>query len=275
VNPTAGDTAQIGTIHISMLEQILKAARLRAQALQPDFIDLRVAATSVPPGPDFRAALAAPGLQVIAEIKRKSPSAGVIAAGLDPAEQARRYAAGGAAAISVVTEPDFFGGSLEDLEAVCSAVDLPVLRKDFIVDETQMYEAKAAGADAVLLIVAALEESSLDSLLTVAAELEIEALVEVHNRDELAVANRSGATIIGVNNRDLRTFETDLATAETLAPEMAVAIKVAESGVSSAAAAARMAAAGYDAILVGEALVRSEDPAAFVAELRAAGRSSP
>ena len=254
-----------------MLEQILQSARLRAEALQPDFIDLRVAATSVPPGPDFGAALAEPGLQVIAEIKRKSPSAGLIAAGLDPAEQARRYAAGGAAAISVVTEPDFFGGSLEDLQAVCNAVDLPVLRKDFIVDETQMYEAKAAGADAVLLIVAALGESSLNDLLTVAAELEIEALVEAHDAAELEVANRSGATIIGVNNRDLRTFETNLATAEVLAPSIAAPTKVAESAVSTGAAAARMAAAGFDAILVGEALVRSPDPAALVAELRAAG----
>ena len=255
-----------------MLEQILQNARLRAQALQPHLIDLRVAATSVPPGPDFAAALAEPGLQVIAEIKRKSPSAGLIAAGLDPAEQAMRYAAGGAAAISVVTEPDFFGGSLGDLQAVCNAVDLPVLRKDFIVDETQMYEAKAAGADAVLLIVAALDEHSLGNLLTVAAELEIDALVEAHDGAELEVANRSGATIVGVNNLDLRTFRTELNTAESLAPSIAASTKVAESGVSSAAAAARMAAAGFDAILVGEALVRSPDPAALVAELRAAGQ---
>jgi len=256
-----------------MLEQILQTARMRAAALQPHLIDLRVAATSVPLGPDFAEALAQPGLQVIAEIKRKSPSAGSIAAELDPAEQARRYAAGGAAAISVVTEPDFFGGSLEDLVAVCGAVDLPVLRKDFIVDATQMYEAKAAGADAVLLIVAALDERSLADLLTVAAELEIEALVEAHDRAELEIANRSGATIIGVNNRDLRTFETNLGTAEALAPSIAAPTTVAESGVSSAAAAARMAAAGFDAILVGEALVRSPDPAALVAELRAAGQT--
>jgi indole-3-glycerol phosphate synthase len=255
-----------------MLEEILQTAQMRADALQPHLIDLRVAATSVPLGPDFGDALAQPGLQVIAEIKRESPSAGAIAPGLDPADLARSYEAGGAAAISVVTEPNFFGGSLEDLVAVCNAVDLPVLRKDFILDETQMYEAKAAGADAVLLIVAALDERSLSGLLTVAAELEIEALVEAHDEAELELANRSGATIIGVNNRDLRTFETDLGTAEALAPSIVAPIAVAESGVSTAAAAARMAAAGFDAILVGEALVRSPDPAALVAELRAAGQ---
>lgn len=254
-----------------MLEQILQAARLRAKALQPHLIDLRAAASGMPPGPDFRDALARPGLQVIAEIKRQSPSAGRIADALDPAEQARRYAAGGAAAISVLTEPDFFAGSLEDLLAVCNAVDLPVLCKDFIVDPAQIYEAKAAGADAVLLIVAALDEHSLHVLLNVADELEVDALVEAHDAAELEVANRCGATIVGVNNRDLRTFKTDLGTSEKLAPSIAAPTKVAESGVSTAAAAARMAAAGYDAILVGEALVRSPDPGAFVAELRAAG----
>lgn len=190
--------------------------------------------------------------------------------GLDPAEQARSYRAGGAAAISVLTEPDFFGGSLEDLQAVRAAVDVPVLRKDFVVDELQMYEARAAGADAVLLIVAALEERQLADLLAVGEGIGLDVLVEAHNGVELDMANHSGAGLIGINNRDLRTFITDLATAERLAPAVAGSVKVAESGVSSPQGAARMAEAGFDAILVGEALVRSDDPAALVTALRQA-----
>ncbi len=264
-----------GTIPVLVLEQILTTAHKRAASLQLRLADLRAAAASAPAGRGFGAALGQPGLQVIAEIKRRSPSAGDIAAELDPVEQALRYASGGAAAISVLTEPTFFGGALDDLTAVRMAVDLPVLRKDFIVDGAQIYEAKAAGADAILLIVAALDEAVLGDLLATAAEVGVDALVEAHDRAELDVANRCRATIVGVNNRDLGTFTTDLTTAEALAPAVAAATKVAESGVASAAAAARMAAAGYDAILVGEALVRSRDPAAFVAELRAAGHPSP
>ncbi len=225
----------------------------------------------MPPSRGFEAGLNASGLQIIAEIKRRSPSAGDISMHLDPAGQASRYESGGAAAISVLTEPDFFGGSIDDLEAVRAAVTIPILRKDFVIDEVQIHEARSAGADAVLLIVAALEEARLADLLAAGRNVGLDVLVEAHTGAELEVANRCGARIIGINNRDLHTFETDLETAERLAPEVRGSTKVAESGVSSPIGAARMAAAGYDAILVGEALVRSENPAALVAALRQAG----
>ena len=254
-----------------VLDQILTATASRVAALEPQTDELIAAAAQAAPGRGFAQALAANGLQVIAEIKRRSPSAGDLAPNIAPAAQAASYAAGGAAAISVLTEPDFFAGSLDDLRAVRRAVELPILRKDFIVHESQIAEAKLAGADAILLIVAALQPAELQSLLEVAGRLQIDALVEAHSAAELAVANQAGATLIGINNRDLTSFVTDLATAEGLAGDVAAPVKVAESGVSGVAGAARMAAAGYDAILVGEALVRSDDPAALVAALRAAG----
>ncbi len=256
-----------------MLEAILQSTMQRVTALRSSSAELRTAARQPSERRSLAAALAAPGLQVIAEIKRRSPSAGVIDGDLDAAAQAKRYAAGGAAAISVLTEPDHFGGSLDDLAAVRRAVDLPVLRKDFIVDELQILEAKVAGADAILLIVAALEQSRLGNLLTEAENLGLEAVVEAHDAAELAIANAVGAQLVGVNNRDLKTFVTDLATAEALAVAAGGKVKIAESGVASPQGAARMAAAGYDAILVGEALVRSADPARLIGELRAAGTS--
>jgi indole-3-glycerol phosphate synthase len=253
-----------------MLGEILTATRRRVAALAASS-----PATTPPSRPDeargLTAALAAPGLKVIAEIKRRSPSAGAIAPDLDPVTQARAYLEGGAAAISVLTEPDFFGGSLDDLRAVRAAVPLPVLRKDFILDPLQVAEAAAAGADALLLIVAALDADRLGELLAACEEVGVEALVEVHDAAELVVANQAGAPLIGVNNRDLRTFVTDLTTAEALAGDIRPgAVTVAESGVVSPAGAARMAAAGYDAVLVGEAAVRSGDPAGFVTSLREA-----
>jgi len=219
----------------------------------------------------FGAALRVSGLQVIAEIKRRSPSRGDLNLNLDPAEQARAYAAGGAAAISVLTEPDFFGGSLEDLEAVRAAVELPVLRKDFIIDPRQVEESRAAGADALLLIVAGLEPVTLGELLAECDTVGIEALVEAHDAREAKAAYAAGARIVGINNRDLHTFVTELSVAERVASELVgEAVRVAESGVSSPAGAARMAAAGYDAILVGEALVTAPDPGGLIAELKAA-----
>jgi indole-3-glycerol phosphate synthase len=251
-----------------MLDAILDATRDRVAALRPHAADLRDRARSAGPVRDLTAALAAPGLGVIAEIKRRSPSAGAIAPDLDPAEQARRYAAGGAVALSVLTEPRFFAGSLEDLGAARSAVSIPVLRKDFVIDPVQVWEARAAGADAVLLIVAALGDALLGELHAIAAELGLNALVEVHDEAEAQRALAIGARCVGVNNRDLATFRTDLAVAERLAPLVApAAVRVAESGVSSPEGAARMAAAGYDAVLVGEAAVRSGDPTRFVREL--------
>ena len=254
-----------------MLDQILDSTRDRVAALERDTSRLLANAADLPSGRGLAAALAEPGLQVIAEIKRKSPSAGSINAELDPGQMAASYVAGGAAAISVLTEPNYFAGSLEDLAAVRATIEAPILRKDFTIHESQIAEAKIAGADAVLLIVAALQAPELRHLVSVADELGLDVLVEAHSAAELEVANQSGARLIGINNRDLTTFVTDLGTAETLAAAIAAPVKVAESGVSGFEGARRMALAGYDAILVGEALVRSSDPAAMVAALRAAG----
>jgi indole-3-glycerol phosphate synthase len=209
-------------------------------------------------------------MSVIAEVKRRSPSRGDLAPDLDPAIQAGRYAAGGAAAISVLTEPEFFGGSAGDLTTVVRKTGIPVLRKDFILDESQIWEARSWGASAVLLIVAALDDAQLTDLIGSAAEVGLDALVEVHDTEEARRAVDAGAEIVGVNNRDLRDFSVDLATAEKVAPLLAdVEVTVAESGIFVGADAKRMAAAGYDAVLVGEALVKAEDPAALIEELRA------
>jgi indole-3-glycerol phosphate synthase len=254
-----------------MLEEILQSVRRRLPAVVEREGEYRVAAAGRPPARDFVAALQAPGLQVIAEIKRRSPSAGEIVPGLDAAEQARRYAAGGAAAISVLTEPEFFDGSLDDLAAARSAVDVPLLRKDFMLQPAQIWESRAAGADAVLLIVSALGPDRLHAMLGEAAQAGLAALVEAHTRTEAESALAAGAAVIGINNRDLATFVTDLAVAERLGGLLGgAAVRVAESGVSSSEGATRMAAAGYDAILVGEAAARADDPAVFIASLRGA-----
>lgn len=254
----------------SMLAPILAATRRRIEGLPP-LAELRTAARESAPARDFAGALRASGIQVIAEVKRRSPSAGAIDAGLDPADLAAAYETGGAAAISVLTEPEFFGGSLDDLRAVARRVTVPILRKDFVLHPAQVWEARLAGADAVLLIAAALPQDLLATLLGAAGEAGVDGLVEVHTEEEANRAVAAGASIIGVNNRDLATFVTDLGVAERIASRLpADRVRVAESGVSDAAAAARMAAAGYDAVLVGEALVRSEDPAGLVADLRGA-----
>jgi indole-3-glycerol phosphate synthase len=253
-----------------MLDRILSTTGPRVQSLNQ--AELRARAADSDAVCSLAEALVTPGLSVIAEIKRRSPSRGELAAELDPAGRAAAYEAGGAAAISVLTEPHFFSGSLDDLEAVAGTVDVPVLRKDFIVDEAKVWETRATGADALLLIVAAVDQERLHSLLAEAAAAGLEALVEVHNAAEAERARAAGARIIGVNNRDLADFTVDLATAEAVASTLAdVPVRVAESGIHGAADAARMASAGYHAVLVGEALVRSADPAALVAELRRAG----
>ena|SRR5690606_17244696 len=253
-----------------MLDRILDATRARLPAIQARADDLYRQAMESPPPPSFASALAAPGMSVIAEVKRRSPSRGDLAPDLDPAIQAGRYAAGGAAAISVLTEPEFFGGSAGDLTTVVRKTGIPVLRKDFILDESQIWEARSWGASAVLLIVAALDDAQLTDLIGSAAEVGLDALVEVHDTEEARRAVDAGAEIVGVNNRDLRDFSVDLATAEKVAPLLAdVEVTVAESGIFVGADAKRMAAAGYDAVLVGEALVKAEDPAALIEELRA------
>ncbi len=252
-----------------MLNEILATSRQRAAALEPTMADLMAAARSVPSARGFAAALTEPGLSVVAEIKRKSPSAGSLAPQLDSNEQARRYFDGGAAALSILTEPDFFAGSLDDLVEARKSVELPALRKDFTVAPVQVWEARACGADAVLLIVSALDDDSLRSLIDTAREAGLDALVEVHDELEIERAFAAEATLIGVNNRDLGTFASDPAVSERLAPMLAsVPVTVAESGITDVSVAARMANAGFDAILVGEALVVHPDPASLVTKMR-------
>jgi len=252
-----------------VLTKILDSAARRALDAQQRLDQLVDAAHAAPPARSLVDALRAPGLSVIAEIKRRSPSVGDIDPSLDPATQAVKYVAGGASAISVLTEPDFFGGSLADLSAVRGVVDVPVLRKDFTLDAAQIWEARAAEADAILLIVAALSEAHLSELIGVARQVGVDAIVEAHTAQEVRVAIAADAEIIGVNNRDLGTFATDLSVAESVAELLpADVVTVAESGVSDVDGARRMRASGYDAILVGEALVRSQDPASLVAMLK-------
>jgi indole-3-glycerol phosphate synthase len=218
-------------------------------------------------------AIKRPGIQVIAEIKRRSPSKGEFRRELDPAAIAGEYLAGGAAAISVLTDKRFFGGSMADLVRVYGSSarsgGLVLLRKDFIIDERQVIESAAWGADAFLLIVAAIPPSELKALHTLADDLGLEALVEVHDESELTTALDSGAKVIGVNNRDLRSFETDLRIAEHLLPLVPQDIgRVAESGISARHDVERMAAAGADAVLVGETLMKSGYIRAKLRELR-------
>jgi indole-3-glycerol phosphate synthase len=219
----------------------------------------------------LRAAIGDAGrVNVIAEFKRASPSKGEIRAGASAAETARAYERGGAAAVSVLTEEDFFRGSLRDLAEVKAAAGLPVLRKDFVFDEYQVYESAAAGADALLLIVAALDDETLAALLRLTEdELGMDALVEVHTAGELSRANAAGARIVGVNNRDLRTFEVSLETSVALAAlAHAGALLVSESGIRDASDIARLRAHGFHAFLVGETLMRSESPEAALRCLR-------
>ena len=220
-------------------------------------------------GAAFERGLGAEGrVNVIAECKRRSPSKGVLAIQYDPAAIARRYEQGGAAAISVLTEPTFFDGALEHLHAVRRGVGLPILRKDFTVDEYQLFEARAAGADAILLIVAALEQADLVRLQARAFELGLAALVEVHDEAELTRAIDSGARLIGVNNRNLRTLQVDVEASYRLAARIPKGvIGVSESGLRSREDLARLKAAGYRAFLVGERFMTDPDPARALREL--------
>jgi indole-3-glycerol phosphate synthase len=211
-------------------------------------------------------------VKVVAEVKRSSPSKGALAAIADPAGLAADYESGGASIISVLTERRRFGGSLADLAAVRAAVDIPVLRKDFVVSSYQVWEARAYGADAVLLIVAALEQQALVSLVERVHSLGMTALVEVHDPDEVARAVDAGARVIGVNCRDLRTLEVERAVFARVAPLVPAGIlKIAESGVRGPHDVLDFARAGADAVLVGESLVTGRDPRAAVADLVAAG----
>ena len=252
-----------------MLDSILSAADLLAEEAMSAMARYRGEAEARSDVRSLRHALSAPGLSLIAEIKRCSPSAGSIDTDIDPVRLAVTYESGGADAISVLTETKHFGGSIDDLVAVRDAVALPVLRKDFTRNEAQIWEARSAGADAVLLIVATLSQAMLEDLVAVARDVGIDAIVETHSVVEVERAIAVGADIVGANNRDLSTFTTDLRVSEMLAAYIpADVVSIAESGVSSVDGAQRMRSSGYDAILVGEALVRSDDPAAFIAALR-------
>ena len=242
------------------LDRILVAHRNQAQAASLDVIAARLALDALRPCRSFRRALEAPGLSVIAEIKRRSPSKGDLALGLDPTHLASTYEMAGAAALSVLTDEEFFGGSFEDLRAARAATSLPVLRKDFMVSQQDVLEARLGGADALLLIVAALDDVELRDFRSLAIEIGLEVLVEVHDENEVERALRAGAEMIGVNQRDLVTFEVDGERALRVRgsiPEGIVA--VAESGVRNGEDARRLADAGFDAVLVGEHLVTAAD----------------
>jgi indole-3-glycerol phosphate synthase len=255
------------------LDQILTSTRrglpdLRARRTSVE----REAARAAAP-PSFSAALRRETVALIAEVKRRSPSAGAIREDLDPAHRAECYARHGAAAISVLTDGPHFGGSLDDLRAASSRTAVPVLRKDFILDELQILEARAAGAAAVLLIVRALAQPRLQALLAATRNAGLDALVEVHTRAELERALDAGATILGVNSRDLDTFRVDTAAAWTILGAVPPAcLAVAESGMASKADVEAAAQAGADAALIGTALSAAADPAAAVADLTGVSR---
>ncbi len=256
----------------TILDRIVADVRRRLSEEPPDAAALEVAAAQRPAPSDGLAAMRRSGVRVIAEVKRRSPSAGAIRAAAHPERIAAGYERAGAAAISVLTEPDHFGGSLADLAAVTDAVSIPCLRKDFIVDRIQLLEARAAGASLVLLIAAVLDDRALLTLRESAEALGLHCLVEAHDADEVARARDSGARIIGVNNRDLRTFDIDLATCEALRGAVGDdVVAVAESGIATPADIARLRKSGYDAFLIGSSLMRSADPAAALQALLAVG----
>ncbi len=266
-----------------LLEAILAATRhdLQVRRAQVSYKALEQQAwrAAAPRGAAFEAALRVPDqVNLIAECKRRSPSRGVLRADYDPAVQAKAYERGGAAAVSVLTEPSFFDGALTHLSAVRAAIALPVLRKDFVVDPYQLLEARAAGADAVLLIVGALDDERLARLLAQAAALRLAALVEVHDEVELERAIDAGATLVGVNNRNLRTLAVDLEVSVRIAARLATRVApgvtaVSESGVTSAQDIQRLRALGYRAFLVGERLMTSADPAADLRALKSGAHS--
>lgn len=247
-----------------ILSRIVDTKRAEVAALRPHAAELRDRARCAPPTRGFARALRRPAeVRLLAEIKRRSPSAGPIRPGSSPDQVATDYLRGGAAALSVLTDREYFDGSLEALQAARAAVDLPLLRKDFTIDPVQVYEARAAGADAVLLIVRILEDEQLRELLGLAADLGLDSLVEVHDAEEIDRALAAGATLLGVNNRDLRTFRTELDLTLRLAPRVPAQVTlVAESGIRTPDDVCVLGAAGVDAILVGESLMRQPDLAA-------------
>jgi indole-3-glycerol phosphate synthase len=258
---------------MSILQKILETKHSEVDALRREGgeASLREAARAAPPPRDFARPLrAGASPRVIAELKRASPSKGLIRADVDPSKLARDYAAAGAVALSVLTDGPFFRGSLEDLRKARAAVEIPVLRKDFLIDPLQVLEARAAGADAILLIVAAFEGAQLQELLAATREQGMGALVEVHTRGELEEALEAGAEIIGINNRDLRTFRVDIEVTRGLLAYTDGRTIVSESGIDDAATIRTLEAAGVHAFLVGEALMRAPDPGEALRRIREA-----
>jgi indole-3-glycerol phosphate synthase len=258
----------------TVLDSIIEGVRADVAAREAvvPLAEIKEMAKDAPPPLDVMAALREPGIGVIAEVKRASPSRGELASISDPAKLARAYEDGGARIISVLTEQRRFNGSLEDLDAVRAAVSIPVLRKDFIVRPYQIHEARAHGADMLLLIVAALEQSVLASMLDRTESLGMTALVEVHTEKEADRALQAGAKVIGVNARDLKTLDVDRDCFARIAPGLpSNVIRVAESGIRGTADLLAYAGAGADAVLVGEGLVTSGDPRGAVADLVTAG----
>jgi indole-3-glycerol phosphate synthase len=259
---------------VSVLDEIIDGVRadLAERQARVSLDELKERAAKARPAKDGVAALKGDGVKVICEVKRSSPSKGALAAIADPAALAADYEAGGAAVISVLTEQRRFGGSLADLEAVRAKVDIPILRKDFIVTSYQLWEARAYGADLALLIVAALEQPALESLIERAVSIGLTPLVEAHDEDEVERAIDAGAKIIGINTRNLKDLSVDRGTFERVAPDIPDHIvKVAESGVRGPHDLIAYANAGADAVLVGESLVTGRDPKSAVADLVAAG----
>ncbi|MCU0649932.1 MAG: indole-3-glycerol phosphate synthase TrpC [Gemmatimonadaceae bacterium] len=253
--------------------RLVAAAAERARAPLATPAELRARAADLPAPPSLEAALRGEHVRVIAEVKRASPSKGAIAPGLAAGAQAARYVDGGASAISVLTEPSAFGGALADLDEVTRAVAVPAIRKDFIVDHVQLWEARCAGASGALLIARALAPDALERLIEAARLVGVTPVVEVRTSDELGRALNANASVIGVNNRNLETLEIDPTTAERLIPEIpAGCLAIAESGMQSAADVARYARVGADAVLVGSAVSAAPDAAAAVRALTHAPR---
>jgi indole-3-glycerol phosphate synthase len=254
----------------TFLEGVVERTRsdLERRKRERPAADLRRDLGPAPRGRPFSEALIAEGISLIAEMKRASPSRGPIRPGASVTDVVRAYQAAGARAVSVLTEGAYFGGSLDDLVEARAACELPLLRKDFVVDEYQLLEARVAGADAALLIVAALEHDRLAELIAAASDLGMDSLVEVHDEDEVETALDCGAEVIGINNRDLHTLEVDLRTAfRLLADVPAGTVVVAESGITHHSDVEELEEAGVDAILVGEALMRADDPERAIREL--------
>jgi indole-3-glycerol phosphate synthase len=254
----------------TFLETVVERTRAEIEARRREIPESELEARLGPSrrGRPFSEALIAEGISLIAEMKRSSPSKGAIRPGASVSDVVSAYQRAGARAVSVLTEPNWFGGSLDDLVEARGACELPLLRKDFLVDEYQLLEARVAGADAVLLIVAALDRGRMAELMGVAGELGLDTLVEVHDEKEVETAVEAGAELIGINNRDLHSLEVDLETTfELLADVPAGTVVVAESGITQNEDVERLERAGVDAILVGEALMRADDPVRAVRDL--------